>query len=94
MILLRLLADILIYTAFGLIIYWYMTSDITALWIAIGCALIGILLFWFTADIKPTSRRQRHVDWDAWDWFFFIDIVEIPFYVIAWLFRSLWRVFD
>ncbi|WP_435978755.1 hypothetical protein [Psychrobacter sp. DM4] len=94
MVLLRLLADILIYTAFGLIIYWYVTSDTTALWIAIGCGVFGILLIWFTADIRPSQRQRRHTSSDMWDWLYFIDILEIPFYVIGWLFRGLWRIFD
>ena len=94
MVLLRILADILIYLALGLIAYWYFTDDITAIWIALGSGIISALLFMYTAEIKR-SRRNRHSEpSNIWDWLYFIDILEIPFYLIGWLFRSLWRVFD
>lgn len=94
MVLLRLLADILLYLTFGLLVYWFVTSDIIALWMAIGSGIVSALLFIYTADINR-SRRYRHSEpSDIWDWFDFIDLLEIPFYLIGWLFRSLWRIFD
>ena len=94
MVLLRLLADILIYLALGLVGYWYFTDDTTAIWIALGSGIISALLFMYTAEIKR-SRRNRHSEPSSiWDWLYFIDILEIPIYLIGWLFRSLWRVFD
>lgn len=94
MVLLRLLADILLYLTLGLLAYWFFTDDITALWIAIGCGIISALLFIYTADINR-SRRYRHSEPSSiWDWFDFIDIVEIPLRLLWWLFSSLWRIFD
>lgn len=94
MVLLRLLADILLYLALGLLAYWFFTDDITALWIAIGSGISSILLFMYTADINR-SRRYRHSESSGiWDWFDFIDIVEIPLRLLWWLLSSLWRIFD
>ncbi len=94
MIWLRLLADILLYLALGLVAYWFFTKDITALWIAIGSGIISALLFVYTSNIKR-SRRNRHSEYtNIWDWLFFIDIIELPFRLLWWLFSGLWRVFD
>lgn len=94
MVLLRLLADILLYLTLGLLVYWYFTEDITALFIAIASGVISALLFIITTDIKHSRRNQRSEPSNIWDWLYFIDILEIPLYLIGWLFRSLWRVFD
>ncbi len=94
MVLLRLLADILLYLALGLVAYWFFTEEITALWIAIGFGIISILLFVFTTDVRRSSRRQSTSAWDIWDWFYFIDVLEIPFQVLGWLLKRLWRIFD
>lgn len=94
MILLRLLADILLYLALGLVAYWFFTKDITALWIAIASGVVSFILFIVTADIKQ-SRRQRHSDPSTmWDWLYFIELLEIPFQIMLWLLRGLWRIFD
>lgn len=94
LVLLRLLADILLYLSLGLLVYWYFTQDTTALLIAIASGVISALLFIITTDIKQ-SRRHRHSEPSSiWDWLYFIDILEIPFYLLGWLLRSLWRVFD
>ena len=93
-VLLRLLADILLYLTVGLLVYWYFTEDITALFIAIASGVISALLFIITTDIKQSRRNHRSEPSSIWDWLYFIDILEIPLYVIGWLFRSLWRVFD
>ena len=94
MVLLRLLADILLYLTFGLLVYWFFTDDMTALFIAIASGVISALLFIYTADINR-SRRNRHSEpSDIWDWFDFIDIVEIPLRLLWWLFSNLWRIFD
>lgn len=90
MILLRLLADILLYLALGLFIYWLFTDNTTALWMAIGCGLASLILFVFTYDI----RRYREGSFGIWDWLFYIDLLEIPFRILLWLFRGLWRIFD
>ncbi len=94
MVLLRLLADILFYLALGLIAYWFFTADTTALWVAIGSGVFSAILFIYTADIRRSRRSSRLDPSSIWDWLYFIDIIEIPFYIIGWLFRSLWRVFD
>ncbi|OXL28021.1 hypothetical protein CAN34_01155 [Psychrobacter sp. DAB_AL32B] len=94
MVLLRLLADILLYLTFGLLVYWFFSNDITALWIAISSGIISALLFIYTADINR-SRRYRHSEPShIWDWFDFIDIVEIPLRLLWWLFSNIWRIFD
>lgn len=94
LVLLRLLADILLYLTLGLLVYWYFTEDITALFSAIASGIISALLFIFTSDIRQ-SRRQRNRNADViWDWWFYADILEIPFYFIGWLFKRLWRIFD
>ncbi len=94
MIWLRLLADILLYLALGLVAYWFFTKDITALWIAIGSGIISALLFVYTSNIKR-SRRNHHSEYtNIWDWLFFIDIIELPFRLLWWLFSGLWHVFD
>ena len=94
MVLLRLLADILLYLTFGLLVYWFFTSDITALWMAIGSGIVSALLFIYTADINRSRCNRRSEPSSIWDWLYFIDLLEIPFYLIGWLFRSLWRIFD
>ena len=94
MVLLRLLADILLYLIVGLLVYWYFTEDITALFIAIASGVISALLFIITTDIKQTRRNHRSEPSSIWDWLYFIDILEMPFYLIGWPFRSLSRVFD
>ena len=94
MVLLRLLADILLYLTVGLLVYWYFTEDITVLFIAIASGVISALLFIITTDIKQSRRNRRSEPSSIWDCLYFIDILEIPLYVIGWLFRSLWRVFD
>ena len=94
MVLLRLLADILLYLTLGLLVYWYFTEDITALFIAIASGVISALLFIITTDIKQSRRNRRSEPSSIWDWLYLIDILEIPFYLIGWLSRSLWRVFD
>ena len=91
LVLLRLLADILLYLTLGLLVYWYFTEDITALFSAIASGIISALLFIITSDIKHSRRNRRS---DIWDWWFYADILEIPFYFIGWLFKSLWRIFD
>ena len=94
MVLLRLLADILLYLTFGLLAYWFFTDDMTALFIAIASGVISALLFIITTDIKQSRRNRRSEPSSIWDWLYFIDILEVPFYLIGWLFRSLWRIFD
>lgn len=96
MALLRLIADILFYLTLGLLVYWYLTEDITALFLAIASGVISFILFINTSDSKQ-SRHQRHrgVDsYDIWDWWFYVELLEIPFRIIIWLFSRLWRVFD
>ena len=94
MVLLRLLADILLYLTFALLVYWFFINDITTLWIAIGSGIISALLFMYTADINR-SRRNRHSNPSRiWDWFDFIDIIEIPLRLLWWLFSNIWRIFD
>ena len=94
MVLLRLLADILLYLTFGLLAYWFFTDDMTALFIAIASGVISALLFIITTDIKQSRRNRRSEPSDIWDWFDFIDIVEIPLRLLWWLFSNLWRIFD
>ena len=62
--------------------------------IAIASAVISVLLFTITTDVKQSRNNRRSEPSSMWDWLNFIDIVEIPFYLIGWLLRSLWRVFD
>ncbi|MGP9506004.1 hypothetical protein ACT3R9_06275 [Psychrobacter sp. AOP42-A1-21] len=94
MVLLRLLADILFYLALGLLAYWFVTKDTTALWAAIASGVLSAILFIYTADIRRSRRSHYSESSSIWDWLYWIDIIEIPFYVIGWLLRSLWRVFD
>ncbi|MFZ2844285.1 hypothetical protein [Psychrobacter sp.] len=94
MVLLRLLADILLYLTFGLLVYWYFTEDVTALFIAIASGVISALLFIITTDIKQSRRNRRSDPSSIWDWLYFIDIVEIPLRLLWWLFSNLWRIFD
>lgn len=94
MILLRLLANILLYLTIGLLVYWHFSENITALFIAIASAVTSALLFIITTDVKQSRNNRRSDPSGMWDWLNFIDIVEIPFYLIGWLLRSLWRVFD
>ncbi len=95
MALLRLLADMLLYLALALLVYWYFTDDIiTALWIAIGSGVVSALLFMFTADIRHLQRQRKSGAWDLWDLWIISDLLEIPFRIILWLFRGLWRIFD
>ena len=91
MALLRLLADILLYLALGLLAYWFVTQDMSALWAAIGSGLLSALLFAYTSDVKRARRRH---DPDLWDVLFYIDLLEIPFRVVLWLLKGLWHVFD
>ena len=94
MVLLRLLANILLYLSLGLLVYWALVADITALWLAIAFALIGGMLFIVTADVRR-SRRQSNADFtDTWDLWLLAELIEIPLRLLAWLFRSLWRIFD
>lgn len=94
MISLRLLADILLYLALGLFAYWYFTDDMNALFIAIGCGIASALLFMLTADIRNLQRQRKSGRWDIWDFWIISDLLEIPFRIILWLLRSLWRIFD
>ena len=91
MALLRVLADILLYLALGLLAYWFFTQEIVALWAAIGSGLLSALLFIYTSDVKRSRRRH---DPDLWDVLFYIDLLEIPFRVILWLLKGIWHVFD
>ncbi len=94
MVLLRLLADILLYLTFALLVYWFFINDITALWIAIGSGIISALLFMYTADINRSRRHRPSNPSGIWDWFDFIDIIEIPLRLLWWLFSNIWRIFD
>ena len=91
LILLRLLADMLCYLVIGLLVYWYFTEDITALWIAIVAGILSAILFLYTSDVKRSRRYDRN---SIWDWLSFIDFLEIPFSLFRWIFMSLWRIFD
>lgn len=94
MVLLRLLANILFYTAIGLIVYWALTEDMNALWLAIIFAIISALLFIYTADVRR-SRRHSDIDiCDGWDFWSLTELLEIPLRLLIWLFKSLWRIFD
>ena len=94
MVLLRLLANILFYSAIGLIVYWALTENISALWLAIIFAIISALLFIYTADVRR-SRRDSDVDiYDGWDFWLLTELLEIPLRLLIWLFKSLWRTFD
>lgn len=94
MALLRLIADILCYLTLGLLLYWYLSEDTAALLIAIVSGVVSFLLFIITTDIKHSQRKQNSKAHDIWDWWFVADILEIPFRMIVWLFKSLWRIFD
>ncbi len=96
MALLRVLADILCYLALGLLVYWYFTEDMTALLIAIASGVVSFLLFIITTDIKHSQRKhkQNSEAYDLWDWWFYADLLEIPFRIIIWLFSKFWRIFD
>ncbi len=94
MVLLRLLADILLYLAVGLIVYFYFTNDIKSLLLAIGFGIISGLLFMYTADVRR-SRQHRDIEpYNLWDFWYLTDLLEIPLRLLVWLFKSLWRVFD
>lgn len=96
MALLRLSADILFYLALGLLVYWYSTEDVTALLIVTASGVISFVLFVITIDIKQ-SQRKRHQNssaYEVWDWFYIINLIELPFRLIGWLLSSLWRIFD
>ena len=94
MVLLRLLANILFYSAIGLIVYWALTKDLSALFLAIIFAIISALLFIYSADVRR-SRGHSHVDpYDAWNLWFLAELLEIPLRLVIWLFKSLWRIFD
>ena len=94
MVLLRLLANILFYSALGLIVYWALTKDISALWLAIIFAIISALLLVYTTDSRR-SRRHNDIDiYDRWDFWFLTELLEIPLRLLIWLFKSLWRIFD
>jgi VanZ family protein len=67
-VLLRLLADILLYLTVGLLVYWYFIEDITALFIAIASGVISALLFIITTDIKQSRRNRRSEPSSIWDW--------------------------
>ncbi|WLP95311.1 hypothetical protein [Psychrobacter sp. M13] len=96
MVLLRLLADILLYLALGSLAYWYFTADMTALLIAIASGVISFLLFMITTDIRQSQHKRKHnIDaYDIWNWWFFVELLEIPLRLLVWLLKSLWRVFD
>lgn len=81
----------LCYLVIGLLIYWYFTEDITALWIAIVAGILSAILFLYTSDVKRSRRYDRN---SIWDWLSFIDFLEIPFSLFRWIFMSLWRIFD
>lgn len=96
MALLRLIADILLYLALALLVYWYFTEDMTALLIAIASGIGSFLLFVITSDIKQ-SRRQPNQGNTAdliWDLWFYTDLLELPFRLIGWLLSKLWHIFD
>lgn len=94
MVLLRLLADVLLYLALGLVVYWALADNITALWLAIIFAIISGLLFMYTADIRRTHRRREIEPYDVWDFWYLTELLEIPLRLLIWLFKSLWRIFD
>ena len=64
MVLLRLLANTLLYSALFLIVYWALIDDVIALWIAISFAIISALLFMYTADVKRSQRRSNNESYD------------------------------
>ena len=94
MALLRLLANIFLYLALGLFAYWFFTQETTALWLAIGSGLLSVLLFIYTSDVKRSRRRHGYEPSSIWDCWFYSDLLEIPFYLVLWLFKRLWHIFD
>ena len=94
MALLRVLADILLYLALGLLAYWFFTQEIVALWAAIGSGLLSAILFIYTSDVKRSRRRHDYEPSSIWDWWFYSDLLEMPFRVILWLLKGIWHVFD
>lgn len=94
MVLLRFLADILFYLALGLLAYWFFSSDIIALWAAIGSGILSAILFMYTSNIKRSRRNYHSEPLSVYDWAFYMDLLEIPFRIVSWAFKSLWRIFD
>ncbi|MCG3880751.1 hypothetical protein [Psychrobacter sp. Ps3] len=96
MALLRLIADILCYLTLGLLLYWYLSEDTAALLIAIVSGVVSFLLFIITTDIRQSQRKRKQdrEAYDIWDFWYLTDLLEIPFRMIIWLFKSLWRIFD
>ncbi len=94
MALLRVLADILFYVALGLGVYWYLTKDTTALWLAIVFGIFGLLLFILTTDVRRQRRNNSLEAYNIWDWWFYADLLEIPFRMLIWLLSRFWRIFD
>ena len=94
MVLLRLLANILIYSALVLLVYWGLVQDIMALWLAIGFTVISVILFVVTADVRRSRQRDNLKIFDAWDLWYLTDLLEIPFQLLGWLFKNIWRMFD
>ena len=94
MVLLRLSADILLYVALALLAYWFISRDTSLLWLAVGCGMISLTLFIFTDDLRRLQRNRKSGGWDVWDWWFFVELLEIPFRIIIWLSSRLWHIFD
>lgn len=89
--LLRLLGYLLVYSGIAVLIYWGMTDDPKALWIAIAMLALGAILLFITSD----QRRHRSSNKDSWlDCWDIIDLVEIPFRLIGWLLSKIWHIFD
>ena len=94
MILVRLLADILLYVALGLLAYCFIAQNTSVLWLAVGSLIISLTILIFTDDFRRLQRNRKSGGWDVWDWWFFVELLEIPFRIIIWLSSRLWHIFD
>lgn len=87
----RLLGYLLVYGSIAVLIYWGMTDDPKGLWTAIAMIVTGSILLMFTYDNRR-RRSSNHGSWlDAWD---AIELIEIPFRLLGWLFSKIWHIFD
>jgi hypothetical protein len=86
--LLRLFGYVLLYLALGLMVYGITSSNSTMLYLALAAAIVGVILLMGTADYRRRSRS------DYSDWWGIIECLELPFYIIRWILRKIWHVFD
>lgn len=89
----RLFTDVLFYTgALCLLAYFAMDDRMDLLYIGGSCLGISFLIFLFFGRNQQIRDNYASNRWDSlWS---IIDVLEIPFRIIVWLFGIIWKIFD